>query len=193
MPDGTPQSPGEHYTRTAIQLHWLIAGLILCGFALGWFMTPLAISPLRLRLVNWHKWIGVSVLLLVALRILWRSTHRPPAFLPMPRWQRRLAAGLHGSLYVILFALPVSGWFYSNAAGYPVVYFGLVRLPTLIAKDKALSQTLHHLHHLMGWLLLIAVGLHVLAVAKHHFIDRDGTLSRMLSTHRRGDTLAGRP
>jgi cytochrome b561 len=192
MPDETPQSPGEYYTRTAIQLHWLIAGLILCGFALGWVMTPLAISPLRVRLVNWHKWIGISVLLLVVLRTLWRVTHAPPAFLPMPHWQRWLANGLHGSLYIVLFALPISGWFYSNAAGYPVLYLGLVRLPTLIAKDKALSQNLHHLHHLLGWLLLIAVGLHVLAVIKHHFMDRDGTLSRMLSTHRRADTVTGR-
>jgi cytochrome b561 len=156
-------------------------------------MTPLAVSPLRLRLVNWHKWIGISVLLFVALRTLWRFAHTPPALLPMPRWQRRLAHGLHATLYVLLFALPVSGWCYSNAAGYPVVYLGLVRLPMLIAKDKVLSQSLHRLHHLLGWLLLLAVGLHIAAVIKHHFVDRDGTLSRMLATHGRGDTLARRP
>jgi cytochrome b561 len=189
MPDATPQSPGEYYTRTAIQLHWLIAGLILCGFLLGWIMTPLPISPLRLGLVNWHKWVGISVLLFVALRSLWRFAHPPPVFLPMARWQRGLAHGLHGTLYMLMFALPVSGWFYSNAAGFPVVYLGLVRLPTLIGKDKVQSLNLHHLHHLLGCLLLIAVGLHVLAVIKHQIVDRDGTFSRMLSTHRRRDAL----
>jgi cytochrome b561 len=189
----TPQSTPERYTRTAILLHWLIATLILCAFAVGWFMTSLTISPLRLRLVNWHKWIGISILLLMVLRALWRLTHAAPAFLPMPRWQRRIAHGLHGTLYVLLFALPISGWVYSNAAGYPVVYFGLVRLPTLVEKDKVLSQTLHRLHHMIGWLLLIAVGLHLLAVVKHHFIDRDGTLSRMLSARDRGGMPQGRP
>jgi len=165
----------------------------LCGFALGWVMTPLTISPLRVKLVNWHKWIGISVLLLATLRTFWRCTHTTPAFLPMPRWQRRLANGLHGTLYILLFALPVSGWCYSNAAGYPVVYLGLVRLPTLVDKDKTLSQTLHGLHHLLGWLLLVAVGLHLLAVIKHHFVDRDSTLARMLSTRDRGETPAGSP
>jgi cytochrome b561 len=193
MPVATSQSPGERYTRTAIQLHWLVTALILCGFALGWVMTSLAISPLRLKLVNWHKWVGISVLLLATLRTLWRLKHTPPAFLPMPRWQRWTASGLHGALYVLLFALPVSGWFYSNAAGYPVVYLGLLRLPTLVAKDKLLAQALLHLHHLLGWLLLIAVGLHVSAVIKHHFFDRDGTLSRMLCTHGSGNTLPGKP
>jgi|SRR5271163_885395 len=193
MPAATPQAAPERYTRTAVRLHWLIAALILCAFAVGWFMTSLTISPLRLRLVNWHKWIGISVLLLVVLRLLWRLKHPPPAFLPMPRWQRQVAHGLHAALYILLFALPISGWFYSNAAGYPVVYFGLVRLPTLVDKNKVLSQTLHHLHHLIGWALLIAIGLHLLAVIKHHFIDRDATLNRMRSAHARGDTPQGRP
>jgi cytochrome b561 len=193
MGAGTSQSSPKRYTRTAIQLHWLIAVLILCGFALGWFMTSLAISPLRLRLVNWHKWLGISVLFLVVIRTLWRFTHRPPAFLPMPRWQRRIADALHLTLYALLFALPVSGWFYSNAAGYPVVYLGLLRLPTLVDKDKVLSQDLHGLHHQLGWLLLVAVGFHVLAAIKHHFVDGDRTLFRMLSTHTRGEAPAERP
>jgi cytochrome b561 len=186
------QPTSERYTRTAIQLHWLIAALILCAFAIGWFMTSLTVSPLRLRLVNWHKWTGISVLLLAVLRLFWRLMHPAPAFLPMPRWQRRIAHGLHGMLYVLLFAQPISGWLYSNAAGYPVVYFGLVRLPTLVDKNKVLSQTLHRAHHLIGWLLLIAFGLHLLAVIKHHFIEHDGTLSRMLPGRERGSALQGR-
>jgi cytochrome b561 len=181
MRTADPRLPGDRYTRTAIQLHWLVAGLIACAFSVGWFMMPLPVSPLRLELVNWHKWIGISVLLLAVLRILWRLRHSAPELLPMPRWQRQLAHGLHGMLYVLLFAMPISGWLSSNAAGYPVVYFGVVRLPTLVGKDKGLSQALHEVHHLIGWLLLLSFGLHLLAVVKHHFIDRDATLSRMLS------------
>jgi cytochrome b561 len=181
MRTAAPRLPSDRYTRTAIQLHWLVAGLIACAFAVGWLMMPLSVSPFRLRLVNWHKWIGISVLLLAVLRILWRLTHSAPELLPMPRWQRQLARGLHGTLYVLLFAMPISGWLSSNAAGYPIVYFGLIRLPTLVGKDKGLSQALHGLHHQIGWLLLLSFGLHLLAIVKHHFIDGDATLSRMLS------------
>lgn len=173
----------DHYTRTAIALHWLIAGLIVCAFALGWIMTEMAISPLKLRMFNWHKWVGVSVLGLAAIRGIWRLTHPAPPFLPMPAWQRIAAHGLHGVLYVFMFALPLSGWAYSNAVGYPIVYLGLLRLPNLVDKNKDLAQTLLQLHHLLGWLLLATLVVHVLAALKHHFIDRDATLKRMLSTH----------
>jgi cytochrome b561 len=173
-------SPGARYTRTAIHLHWLIAGLILCAFVVGWVMMQLPVSPLRVRLVNWHKWIGISVLMLAVLRVLWRLKHPAPALIGMPRWQRILAHGLHGLFYGLLFLMPISGWFSSNAAGYPVVYLGLLRLPTLVEKNKPLSQLLHGVHHQIGLLLLIAVGLHVAAVIKHQFFDRDGTLDRML-------------
>ena len=104
-------------------------------------MTPLPISPLRLRLVNWHKWVGISVLLFVALRLLWRFAHPPPVFLPMPRWQRGLAHGLHGTLYMLMFALPVSGWFYNNAGGISscLPRRWCVCQPSLVDKDKVQS------------------------------------------------------
>lgn len=175
-------SPSTHYTRTAIALHWLIAGLIICAFALGWTMTEMAISPLKLRMFNWHKWVGISVLGLAAIRGLWRLTHPAPALLPMPAWQRIAAHALHGVLYAIMFALPLSGWAYSNAVGYPIVYLGLLPLPNLVEKNKALAQSLLQLHQVLGWLLIITLAAHVLAALKHHFIDRDATLKRMLST-----------
>jgi cytochrome b561 len=175
-----PAAP-EHYTRTAVSLHWLIAGLIVCAFALGWVMTDMAISPLRLRMYNWHKWVGISVLGLAAIRLLWRLTHRAPPLLPMPDWQRLAAHGLHGLLYVFMFLQPISGWAYSNAVGYPIVYLGLIPLPNLVGKDKALAHTLEQVHSTLGWILFAAVALHALAALKHHFIDRDNTLKRMLS------------
>jgi cytochrome b561 len=168
------------YTKPAIALHWLIAVLIVGAFALGWIMTDMSISPLKLRMFNWHKWVGITVLALVVVRTIWRLTHPAPLFLPMPAWQKVAAHGLHFVLYVLMFLQPLSGWVYSNAAGYPIVYFGVIHLPTLVAKDKALADVMRERHELIGWLLLACIVLHVLAGLKHQFIDRDGTLRRML-------------
>lgn len=174
-------APPEYYTRTAVALHWLVAGLIICAFTLGWVMTELAISPLKLRMFNWHKWVGVSVLALAAIRGIWRLTHTAPALLPMPAWQRISAHALHGMLYVLMFLQPISGWAYSNAVGYPIVYLGLLPLPNLVGKDKQLAHTLLEVHQTVAWVFVIALALHAAAALKHHFIDRDPTLKRMLS------------
>lgn len=182
MAAANPVSPSvneSRYTGTAVSLHWLIAALIICAFTLGWIMTDLEVSPLKLRMFNWHKWVGVTILLLAIVRLLWRLTHKPPAMLPMPAWQRIAAKTLHAVLYVLLLLQPLSGWVYSNAAGYQVVYLGLVPLPNLVAKDKATADVLMERHEFLGWCLLVVVSLHILAALKHHFVDGDATLKRM--------------
>ena len=143
-------------------------------------MTELAISPLRVKMFNWHKWVGMTILALAAIRTIWRLTHPAPPFLPMPAWQRISAHSLHGFLYLLMFALPLSGWAYSNATGYPIVYLGLLHLPNLVERNKELAPQLQEVHELLGWLLLSLVVVHVLAALKHHFFDRDDTLKRML-------------
>lgn len=170
----------QRYTRTAVSLHWLIALLIAGGFGLGWFMTDLPLSPAKLKYYSWHKWIGVTVFLLALLRLAWRLSHRPPP-LPagMPAWQLQAAEWGHRGLYLLIFILPLSGWLYSSASGYPVVYLGLVQLPDLVGRDKALAGVLHEVHELLATGLLVLVGVHVLAAFKHHFLDRDGLLGRM--------------
>ena len=172
----------QRYTNTAVLLHWLIALLIVGTVTLGLVMTDIpGISPAKLRYFSWHKWAGVTVLFLACARMLWRVRHRPPA-LPegMPAWQRRAAHGLHHLLYLLIFAVPLSGYFYTLATGYPVVYFGLFQLPVLIAKNKALADTLKPIHYWLNMGMAGLVGLHVLAALKHQFVDRDGTLRRML-------------
>jgi len=169
-----------HYTRTALTLHWLIAGFILAGLFMGWTMTDMAISPARLKTYNYHKWVGVTVLTLALLRLLWRLTHRPPALLPMPRWQQRAAQGGHALLYALMLAVPMSGWIYSNATGYPVVYLGKLPLPNLVARDKVLADRWHEVHEVLATTLAILVALHVLAALQHHFVHKDNTLRRML-------------
>jgi cytochrome b561 len=169
-----------HYTRTAVGLHWLIAALIGVALVMGWVMTEMAVTPLRLKLYNWHKWVGITILLLAALRILWRVTHRPPDMVVMPAWQRIAAHALHGVLYLLMLAQPVSGWIFSNASGFPIVYLRLVPLPNLVAKNKQLAETWQEVHETLGWVLVAVLVVHALAALKHQLIDKDDTMRRML-------------
>jgi cytochrome b561 len=172
----------QRYTPTAIALHWLIAVLIIGTFTLGLVMTDIpGLTPTKLRYFSWHKWAGVSVLLLAALRLLWRLFNRAPAYpATMPAWQRRAAHLLHGLLYVLIFAVPLSGYFYTLAAGVPVVWFGLFKLPVLIQPDPALKLALKAVHYWLNMLMAGLVGLHVAAALKHLLVDRDGITQRML-------------
>lgn len=169
----------ERYTFTAALLHWLLAPMILGALALGVYMTDLPLSPERLRLTNWHKWAGVTILALSALRLLWRLSHRPPPDRPMPAWQRQAARAIHALMYGLFFAVPLVGWAYSSAAGYPVVWFGLLPLPDFVAPDRALAATLKPLHGLLADALAAAIALHLAGALKHQFIDHDGLLARM--------------
>ena len=170
----------QRYPKTIVILHWVIALLIVSAFALGTVMTDMRISPTKLQYYSYHKWIGVTVLGLVAVRLLTRLFTRAPAHpTGMSAWQAKAADAVHVLLYVLMFAVPLSGYFYTSAAGYPVVYLGLVQLPTFIAPDPALKSSLKELHELLTDVILAVVVLHVLAALKHQFIDKDGLLRRM--------------
>ncbi len=177
MPMTTPAS--QRYSRTAMALHWVLALAIVGSFSLGLYMHELPVSPLRLKLYNWHKWAGACILALSALRLLWRLTHRPPADLPAPAWQQRAARITHGLLYALFFAVPLAGWAYSSAAGFPVVVFGVLPLPDFVPVDKGLADAIKPLHKYLAIAMALLVLTHVGAALKHHFIDRDGLLSRM--------------
>ncbi|MFA5243524.1 MAG: cytochrome b/b6 domain-containing protein [Sulfuricella sp.] len=177
------------YTHTAIALHWISALLIVAVFPLGVYMADLALSPLKLKLISYHKWLGVTVFLLLLLRLAWRLGHVPPP-LPdsMPLWQRQAANGLHFLLYLLLFAIPLSGWLMSSAKGFQTVYLGVLPLPDLIGKDKALGDLLRAVHETLNMTLLALLLAHAGAALKHHFIERDGILARMLPFLDRGDS-----
>jgi cytochrome b561 len=167
------------YTTVAIALHWLLALMIVVSFSVGVYMSDLPFSPTRLKLYNWHKWAGMTILLLSALRLLWRLTHRPPAHPPMPSWQRRAADGAHLALYLLFFAVPVAGWAYSSAAGFPIVLYGVIPFPNIAPVDRVLAETLKEVHGALAFALAGVVALHVAGALKHQFIDRDGLLARM--------------
>jgi len=177
-----------HYSRTATALHWLITLLIAAGFTLGATMADLPVSPRKVHLFAYHKWIGITVLGLVCVRLIWRLTHRPPPDEPMPAWQRVVAHATHWLLYLLMIATPLCGWLYSSAAGYPVVYLKIWQLPDLVAKNEALAKVLVEVHGFLAWTLLWVVVLHAAAALKHHFFDHDRTLKRMLGWHRHGNT-----
>lgn len=178
METAAPDSRG--YTRTAVALHWTVAGLVILLLTMGWVMTNMSASPAKLQIVTWHKWGGITVLALFFARTLWRLTHPAPPYVPMPLWQQRAANVVHVSLYVLLLVQPLSGWLFSSAAGRQVVYLNLFPLPNLIDRNPAAGALFKSVHNACGLLLTALVALHVLAALKHHFVDRDNTLRRML-------------
>ncbi|MDP1613293.1 MAG: cytochrome b [Sulfuritalea sp.] len=178
----TPASNSTtRYTHIAIGLHWLIAVAIVGSFSVGLYMVDLPISPQKLKLYSWHKWAGVTIFLFVVLRLGWRLSHRPPE-LPaaMPAWQRKAAEATHVLLYLLMFAVPLSGWLMSSAKGFQTVWFGVLPLPDLLRKDTELGDLLQQLHMLLNFSMAALVLAHAGAALKHHFFDRDDVLVRML-------------
>ena len=191
MPSTNPgQAPATpRYTRTAMLLHWLLGIALIALFGLGVYMADLPFSPQRLKFYNWHKWAGVSILALSLLRFAWRLAHRPPR-LPasveaaMPRWQHTAHHAAHHLLYALFFAVPLLGWAYSSAAGFPIVFMGLWQLPDFVTASPDLADAIKPLHKLSAFALAALVSVHVAAALKHQFIDRDGLLLRMLPGRR---------
>jgi cytochrome b561 len=169
------------YTATAKSLHWLIAILLFTMLGLGFYMHDLPLSPEKLKLYSWHKWTGVTIFLLVIIRLAWRVTHQPPPLpVSIPRLQQWLAHALHLLLYVLMLAIPLSGWLMSSAKGFQTVWFGVLPLPDLVDKNKALGELLQTVHLSLNLILIILVIGHIGAALKHHFIDKDDVLTRML-------------
>ncbi len=180
-----PGVPASRYSLVAIVLHWLLALAIVGTFGVGVYMADLPFSVTRVKLINWHKWAGISILALSALRLLWRLWHPPPPLPPrvlgnMPRWQQSAHQGTHLAFYLLFFLVPLLGWAYSSAVGLQIVWFGVLPLPNLLPLDKELGNlVLKPLHEAGAFMLAALVLLHVAAALKHQFIDRDGLLLRM--------------
>ncbi|MFN3495526.1 MAG: cytochrome b [Hydrogenophaga sp.] len=172
------------YHPLSVALHWLLGVALVAMFALGLYMEGLSFSPQKLKLYNWHKWAGMVIFTLSFVRLMWRLTHRPPA-LPaaieqaMPAWQRWAHHATHGGLYVLFFAVPLLGWAYSSAAGFPIVVFGVLPLPDFVPVSEGLADALKPLHKYAAFAMAGLVLLHVAGALKHQFVDRDGLLGRM--------------
>lgn len=171
----------QHYRAVAKWLHWLIALLVLGMLGVGLYMTEMRISPQKIQLYMTHKSVGLTILALMLLRLAYRLKNPPPA-LPagVASWQKTASQISHAFLYLLLFAMPISGWLMNGASGFPMKYFGLVRVPDLLVRNQESLALFKTVHFYIAWTLIAVIAVHVLAALKHHFIDRDSVLRRML-------------
>jgi cytochrome b561 len=160
-------------------LHWLVALMVITLCIVGWVMKGMKPSPDKVQVYLLHKSTGLTVLALVLLRVSWRVFAGRPAELPMPRWQRTAAALTHAMLYVVLIAMPLSGWLFNSAANFPLRWYGLFAVPALTGPDPALKALAGTAHLTLFWLLFVLVLAHVAGALQHHYFDRDATLTRM--------------
>lgn len=176
----------NHWGSISKLLHWLIVGLIGWLAWLGLTMVDMPATPAKINTYALHKSLGLTLLALVSLRLLWRLYAGAPAPVTgTPRWQVRVAGITHIGLYVLMFAMPLSGWLFNSAAGYPLQWFKLFNLPALAGDDEALAALALQVHQTGFWLLLLLVAGHVGAALYHHLFQGDETLRRMLPALRR--------
>jgi cytochrome b561 len=173
-------SPGR-YGVVAQAFHWIIAALVVLQFVLAKMADHLPIGVHKLALLARHKSFGMTVLMLAILRLLWRLGNAPPE-LPagMTPLERLLARATHIAFYVLLFAMPLTGWVMSSAKNYSVSWFGIFTWPNLIGKNEPAFELLRTTHHVLGYILFTIAILHILAALKHHFWNKDDVLVRML-------------
>jgi cytochrome b561 len=170
----------DRFGPAAKTFHWLTFALLLASFGIGLTMVDLPLSPRKLEVFSWHKWVGVTVFLVTVVRLGWRLADPPPPPVAMPAWQRAASKVSHGLLYAVLLVMPVSGWVMSSALGLKTVYLGLVPLPDLVAPDRAFGEQLIHVHGTLATVLLILFAIHVAAAFHHHVVAKDDVLRRMV-------------
>ncbi|MCH1908409.1 MAG: cytochrome b [Stenotrophomonas acidaminiphila] len=178
----TLKNTPDRWGSVSKSLHWLIALLILALGIVGLLMGELPKTPKYFWVYTAHKSIGITVLVLVVLRLLWRLYAGAPRPVPgTPGWQERIASATHWLLYVMMFAIPLSGWLYDSASGLrPFKLFGLLEMPKLVAPDERAAQLSHAFHEWGFWALILVVLAHAGAALYHHLQQRDATLVRML-------------
>ncbi len=171
----------RRWGAVAKSFHWITALLVIGMLCAGLYMTGLENSPQKFQIYGLHKSIGVTILLIVVLRILWKSvTVRPEELATHKKWERALARLVHFFLYFAILTMPLSGWAMSSAKNFPVSVFGLFTLPNIVGPNPGLAGLLAEYHEILAWALMGAIGLHFAGAIKHHIIDRDETLRRML-------------
>lgn len=169
------------YNRLSQFFHWATALLIFITVPLGFYMVWIEPSSLKFDLYQWHKSVGMTILLLVILRIGWRfAAPPPPPSAGLKGWEQALSRAVHVLLYLVLFLMPLTGWLMTSASQFPNKYFGLFDIPDLVGKDQWLFEVMRESHEIIAFIIFGAVALHVAGALKHYIIDRDNTLQRML-------------
>ncbi|WP_433898634.1 cytochrome b [Pseudomonas sp. PSE1(2024)] len=176
------RNSSSRYGWVSIFMHWGVALVVFGLFALGLWMVGLDYySTWRKDAPDLHKSIGLVLLGVMVLRVLWRFVSPPPPTLQSYSRMTRIGAKFgHGFLYLALFAVMIAGYLISTADGVGIPVFGLFEVPALVSELPDQADTAGVIHLWLAWALVIFSGLHALAALKHHFIDRDATLTRML-------------
>jgi cytochrome b561 len=175
------QEVNERYGLIARLIHWLTAVLVLTMVPAGLTMIRIDSGPLQNQLFDFHRSVGVALMVLTLIRLAYRLTHKPaPLPAGMPGWQKFAAKTTHAFLYGFLLVNPFIGWVATSAYGAAISVFGLFTMPAIVAKDRALADQLFQVHLALGLLFTAAVLLHIAAALYQGLIRRDGVLSRML-------------
>ncbi len=175
------KSTSEQWGSVSKALHWLVVVLVLAMAWIGLTMGDLPTGPDKIATYARHKSIGITILVLVVLRLAWRlHTGTPAAVAGTPAWQARVASLTHWALYALLLAMPLSGWALNSASGYPLQWFGLVNLPAIAGRDLDLRELAGDIHEWLFWTLVTLTVVHAAAAFYHHLFVRDATLARML-------------
>ena len=162
-------------------LHWLIVLLIITQWVIASRAESLPLGVAKLEALAWHKSFGITILGLALIRIIWRLMNPTPELASVTKpWERALARASHFLLYALLFAIPLTGWMMSSARNFPVSWFKLVQLPDLVAPSPQMYELMHSLHVGLNIALPVIALLHIAGALKHHFIDRNDVLKRML-------------
>lgn len=175
------KNPVDQWGAVSQCFHWLVVVLIVVMAYLGLTMTDLPDGPHKIRVYALHKSVGLTILALVAVRLAWRAyAGKPRALESVPRWQARIAGATHWGLYALLVAMPISGWVVNSASGFPLRWFGLVKVPAIAAKDESLQALARSTHEVLFWILVALAMAHAAAAFYHHLFQGDETLARML-------------
>ncbi|MBR0970062.1 MULTISPECIES: cytochrome b [Bradyrhizobium] len=169
-----------HYGTPAKIFHWLIVGLLVVQYPIGWLMPDLHRGMTPGAGMTFHVSVGMTVLALTALRFFWRLTHPVAPESSLPAWQRVSSEAIHWLLYALVFATTISGWLFASFRGWSVSLFYLVPLPMLASDNAAAGRTIDGLHQAMELALVVTIGIHVAAGLAHIFIYRDRVMQRML-------------
>lgn len=164
----------------SIIMHWVMAVMIITLLAVGLTLDQLASGPQKTLIIGIHKEVGLLVLMLVIVRLSWRIINSSPTLADLPRWEKLTARAVHAAFYLLMFTQPLSGWAMSSAGGHPISFFGLFIVPPLVEPDSQLKTFFASAHEYQGYALIVLCLLHVAAALKHHYLDKDNILKRML-------------
>jgi cytochrome b561 len=175
-----PMTPRLRYDTTAKVFHWLIVALLLMQYAIGWLMPDIHRGMTPGAGMIFHISFGITILIIIVLRLVWRLIHPVAPESTLPPWQRLSSGLVHWMLYILVLATTLTGWLFASFRGWSVSYFYLFPLPMLASDNAAAGKAIDGLHQVAEWMLLVFVGVHVLAAFAHAFVYRDRVMQRML-------------